>query len=497
MAKPTVLLFNPLSTSPGKQRLPMSILAVGSVIADDYQVEFIDGNLITDPAAHIIERAKATAAKLLGVTAMPGPQLRQAILVCKRLKAELPALNIVWGGYFATHHGAVCVESGIVDYVIEGQGEAPFRKLVDTLHYGGSLADVPSLVWMPNGKNGGVQVNPRAPLLPLDSFPLWRYDLLDMNAYRGRSYLGERVLSHHTSFGCPFACSFCAVVKLVNQRWLPESPERVETVTRLLVEKYGADALEFHDMDFFIQENRVAEIAERITPLGIHWWALGRIDKLSTYHDATWQKIKQSGCKMIFMGAETGSDEMLKRMNKGGKASTSKTLEIAEKMKHLGIVPEFSFVMGNPPEPLADIENTIAFIRKIKKINPTTELILYIYTPVPHDRSELLKVAQELGFRFPQTLEEWASDEWERFAHRRDPHVSYFKDNARRKVRDFEAVVNAYYPTTTDIRLQGAMRLLLKGLAGWRYKLGFYSLPYELKVLQRLVHYRRPETTGF
>jgi anaerobic magnesium-protoporphyrin IX monomethyl ester cyclase len=492
---PTILLFNPISTSPGKQRLPMSILAVGSTLVGDYRPEFIDGNLIAEPAQHIIERTKITGAKVLGVTAMPGPQLKQAIEVCKQVKTALPELIIIWGGYFATHHGAVCLESSIVDYVIEGQGEIAFRKLIDALHHGGDLAEVPSLVWK---AADGIRTNPRAPLVPLDELPLWPYDLLDDPlAYRGKSYLGERVMSHHTSFGCPFACNFCAVVKLVNQRWLPESPERVEKVVRLMVEKYGADAIEFHDMDFFIREDRAAEIAERLTPLGINWWALGRIDKLSTYSDATWEKIKKSGCKMIFMGAETGSDAMLKRMNKGGTSSTSKTLEMAAKLKRLGIVPEFSFVMGNPPDPMGDIDNTIQFIRQVKRINPAAELILYIYTPVPHDRSELLKVAQELGFEFPQTLEEWASEEWERFALRRDPNTSYFKDTARRKVRDFEIVINAYYPTVTDIRLEGGMRKFLKGLSGWRYQLGWYKWPYELKALQRLVHYRRPETTGF
>jgi len=491
----TVLLFNPISTSSGKQRLPMSILSIGSMIADEYAVEFIDGNLIDDPAAHIINRVQATGAKVLAVTAMPGPQLKQAIDVSRSVKAQAPEVVILWGGYFATHHGQVCLESGYVDFVIEGQGEIAFQQFVHVVHHGGSFADVPSLVW----KDGDTtRINQRALLTPLDDFPLWRYDLLDDPlVYRGKSYLGERVMSHHTSFGCPFACNFCAVVKLVNQRWLPESPERVETVIRILVEQYGADAIEFHDMDFFIQEDRVAEIADRITPLGINWWALGRIDKLSTYSDTTWEKIKRSGCKMIFMGAETGSDDMLKRMNKGGKSSVDKTLAIAEKMKHLGIVPEFSFVMGNPPDPVSDIDNTIQFIRKVKQINPATELILYIYTPVPHDRSELLKVAQDMGFAFPKTLDEWASDEWETFAHRRDPNVPYFEDQARRKVRNFEAVINAYYPTVTDMRLQGGMRRILRGLAGWRYKLEYYDYPYELKALQRLIRYRRPETTGF
>ena len=84
----TVLFYNPVSTSKGKQRLPLSLLAVSAVIANDYDVEFIDGNLIDDPATQIIERARATKAKLLAVTCMPGPQLKQAIPYSKKNKGK-------------------------------------------------------------------------------------------------------------------------------------------------------------------------------------------------------------------------------------------------------------------------------------------------------------------------------------------------------------------------------------------------------------------------
>ena len=56
----TVLFYNPISTSKGKQRLPLSLMAVAAVIQDDYDLEFIDGNLIDEPADYIIERPKAT-----------------------------------------------------------------------------------------------------------------------------------------------------------------------------------------------------------------------------------------------------------------------------------------------------------------------------------------------------------------------------------------------------------------------------------------------------
>jgi anaerobic magnesium-protoporphyrin IX monomethyl ester cyclase len=502
----TVLFYNPVSTSQHKQRLPLSLLAVAAVIADDYDVEFIDANLIRDAqgvsqpqdvAAQIIARAKATGAKLLACTVMPGPQLRQAVPVCKQVKAALPDVTILWGGYFGTQHHEVTLHSGYVDYIIQGQGEAPFRQFVDRLHRGGALTEVLSLAY---NDGGVVKVNERAPNLPLDNLPWYPYDRIDVAPYVGKSYLGTRVLSHNTSFGCPFACNFCAVVALSKRRWIAESADRVANIVTHLYERWQINGLEFHDMDFFVNEARTAQFAETVAARhgdSIRWWGLGRVDTLMSYSDATWKAMQRSGAKMFFMGAESGDDETLKRMNKGGRSSTELTLALVERMKHYNIVPELSFVLGNPPDPRADIESTIQFIRKIKKINPATELVLYIYTPVPQEGSILLDEATKLGFRFPQTLDEWASDEWSKFSMRRDPGTPWFKDSVRTRVRDFEAVINAYYPTVTDMRLRGHMRNALQALSGWRYKLGFYQFPYELKALQRLIQYRRPETTGF
>jgi radical SAM superfamily enzyme YgiQ (UPF0313 family) len=492
--KHTILLYNPISTSPGKQRLPMSLLAIASVIAEDYAFEIIDGNLIDDPAAHLIERARLTGAKLLGVSVMPGPQIKQAVRVCKQIKAALPDLMIVWGGYFPSNHAEVTVKSGYVDAVIVGQGEVAFRKLVDTLHGGGSLADVPSLVY---ADKGSVKINTRAPFVPLENVPWYPYEQVDMTPYIQSNYLGQRVIAHHSSWGCPFACNFCAVVPLAKRRWLAESAERVLKVVTHLQERYDIDGVEFHDMDFFVSEERAAAIADGLIGRGISWWGLGRVDTMMTYSDATLDKLARSGLRMLFMGAESGDDDTLKLMNKGGSSGTAQTLAIVERLKRFGIVPELSFVLGNPPDPDADADKTMRFIRKVKHINPATELILYLYTPTPQEGSLLLDEAVKLGFRFPETLEEWAGEDWAEKSLRRNPGTPWSKDPLRRKIRNFETVINAYYPTVTDMRLHGAMRQILQGLSGWRYKLEFYERPYELKALQRLIHYRRPETTGF
>src|SRR5262249_7852915 len=155
------------------------------------------------------------------------------------------------------------------------------------------------------------------------------YHRVDMEHYIHANYLGRRTVAHNSSFGCPFACSFCAVVAMSNRRWLAQSPARLAAVMRHLGGPYHLDPAQMHAMDFFINEARVAEFAQRIAGLGLHWWALGRVDTLMQYSDATWTRMARSGLKMLFSGAESPKDEALARMNKGGKASAGLTIELA------------------------------------------------------------------------------------------------------------------------------------------------------------------------
>jgi len=490
-----IVLFNPRSTTPGKQPLPLSLLALAAVLEGRYPWALVDGNLTDDPVADIaalLSGASPHGVTLLCVTVMPGPQLTEAVGVCRDMRARLPHVPIVWGGYFPTQHAETVLASTFVDFVVRSQGEQALMGLIEEI----SAVQVrtPGVSW--KQADGQIVHNPAGPMIALDELPDLPYARVDMRRYLQPTYLGRRTVAHNSSFGCPFACSFCAVVAMTNRRWLAQSPARIERVLRHLVETYRVDSVQMHDMDFFISEARVAEFAERIAPLGISWWALGRVDTLMQYSDATWEAMKRSGLKMLFSGAESASDATLAAMNKGGKASARLPLELARRMKSYGVVPEFSFVLGSPPDPIGDMDRTFDFIRAIKRVNPATEVILYTYTPVPMDGS-LYAEASRLGFAFPKTLEEWASDEWRQVMMRRGDGIPWIDGSIRRQVRNFERVLNAFYPTVTDRRLTALRRMVLKAASGWRYALKVYTAPIELQALQRFMRYQRPETTGF
>jgi anaerobic magnesium-protoporphyrin IX monomethyl ester cyclase len=353
---------------------------------------------------------------------------------------------------------------------------------------------LPGLAYRDPG-SGTIVANPPAPIPHPDGLPGFPYHRVDTRRYIRSTFLGRRTLPHHSSYGCPFFCNFCAVVNMVNGRWLAQSGEQTAHVVRSLVKAWDLDAVEFYDNNFFVHEARSADFAERILDLGIAWWGESRIDTLLRYRDSTWAVLRASGLKMVFMGAESGSDDTLRRMNKGGSASTETTLAIAEKTARYGIVPEFSFVLGNPPDPEGDVRQTLAFIRRVKRVNPQAEIILYTYTPVPL-AGELYDQAKAQGFQFPETLEDWISPSWQEFAQRRNTHVPWLKDPLRRQLKDFERVLNAYYPTTTNPDLGGAACWVLRLASGWRYRTGFYRHPLELRALQKVLPYQRAETSS-
>ena len=159
-------------------------------------------------------------------------------------------------------------------------------------------------------------------LYDMDALPELPYERLNafypLKKYLGKSYLGTRTIAYHSSFGCPFTCSFCAVVPIYEARWKGKSAAGIYKDIKYLKETHGGNAIEFHDNNFFVSEKRVVEFSELMMKENMVWWGEGRIDTVNKYTDASLALMRRAGCKMIFFGAETGNNEILKQMDKGG-----------------------------------------------------------------------------------------------------------------------------------------------------------------------------------
>jgi anaerobic magnesium-protoporphyrin IX monomethyl ester cyclase len=494
-----IILLNPKSTS-YTFRVPNTILTLGAFLEGKYDYYLLDENLDRKIEDTLTKLIKEKNIKYLGLTVMPALQLRRATAISKFIKSHFPGVIIIWGGYFPSLHPNTILQSGYVDYVFRGHAEISFIEFLDCMENKPGAKKLDEIKGISYKADGKILHNPQSEIFDPDLIPRLPYHRMPVEKYLGigKTILGERTMGYHSSVGCPFLCGFCAVAGVYKGRWMGRNAELVAGDLRFLKKNYNIGAVEFHDNNFFVSEKRCYEISEKIHDLKLGWWGEARPDTVMKFSDETLKAMNGSGCRMIFFGAESSSDETLQLMNKGGTQTPDTVLELAERMKRFNIIPELSFVLGNPTNNVdRDINNDIRFIKKIKKINPDAEIIIYTYSPVNFEDSEMSLAAKMKGFEYPKTLDEWVSPKWQNFDMRKHPLTPWLKPRHFKKIRNFEKTLNAYYPTKSDLKIKGWKRSLLRTMGGWRYLSSLYTAPYEIWLTMKLLRYRQPEVEGF
>src|SRR6201996_4204298 len=340
-----IILVNPRATKPKNRRFPLAILSIAAVLEGKEKYAIVDGNVDNHPERSIDRIMAESGAELLALTVMPGPQMAAAIPICRNFRAKYPKVPILWGGYFPSLYTDAALNASYVDFAVRGQGEDTIIELLCALRGDRKLSGIAGLSYK---DDFGLHVhNGERHLRSPNDFP-WPpfHSLPSPEKYILPTFLGRRTAVHHASIGCPFRCKFCGVVPVHDGRQKLEAPERTAAILSHLKRSYFIDAVQFYDNNFFLNESHAVAQAEALAPLRLSWWAEGRVDAVLRYSDSTMHAIRRAGAKMIFFGAESGSDRVLKQMDK--RITAAQTLELAARIRKFGIVPEFSFVFGNP-----------------------------------------------------------------------------------------------------------------------------------------------------
>jgi anaerobic magnesium-protoporphyrin IX monomethyl ester cyclase len=205
---------------------------------------------------------------------------------------------------------------------------------------------------------------------------------------------------------------------------------------------------------------------------------------------------------MAYIGAESPSDAMLKSIRKG--TTSDQTLAVAELCRRQGVIPEMSFMVAPPHDPEGETERTFEFIRQVKRVNPQSEVIVYIYTPLPatslpqssRSRKAAIALHDVNGepVHFPATPEEWTDEKWVAYACHAD--APWLTPRLRQRIHNFVTVLGCRYPTVQDVRVAPWSRLALQALASWRYRFRRYDRPWELAFSKKLIRLADPRSTG-
>ena len=388
---------------------PHSLLTVAAPLkVRGYRVTIIDARVNRFWKESLKEAIKRRPL-CLGISSMTGSQIGYSLKMMDYIRALDREIPIVWGGPHATIVPEETLSHASIKAVVVGEGEETFLELVEALSNKTQLSKIKGLAFKSPGQ---VVVNPPRPLLDMDTLLPTPWELIKIEDYIHRDFYLEdsrRVLDiGQTSRGCPYNCGFCCSATIRKRKWRPMSIEKAMEKIVGEVRRFKLDSIWIRDDNFFIDEDRLKKICQGIirADLKIHWYSSGtRVDNFLNLSGETIELLKKSGANVLKFGAESGSNRILKLMEKGIKVE--ETFKANLLAKRFGLIPAFSFMAGFPTETFEEIEMTIEAIKKIKMDNPRaiTESIC-IYTALPG--TPLYPLALTHGLKAPSTLDEWA-----------------------------------------------------------------------------------------
>ncbi|MBN1625852.1 MAG: radical SAM protein [Deltaproteobacteria bacterium] len=272
---------------------------------------------------------------------------------------EATGARIMVGGPHATYfHKKVLEDCPAIDIVVRHEFDTKIAEVVSSL---GDLKKVKGITFRVDEKivdNGDGEM-----CEDLDSVPFPDRDTIPWKWYLEAWYSRQPFMNMMTSRGCPYHCSFCLWPQsMYGHRQRFRSLDNVFSEIHHLIDQYGLREINIDDGTFTTKRDRVIDFCRRIKKgkLDLIWTCNGRVDNLD---DEMLMEMKRSGCKMIRLGVESGSQEVLDKIRKG---LTLKQIEEGFKLvKRSGIQALGGFMFGFPYDTRETVEQTIKFAKKL------------------------------------------------------------------------------------------------------------------------------------
>ncbi len=228
---------------------------------------------------------------------------------------------------------------------------------------------------------------PLSQIEDLDALPFPAWDLFPLNNYWNLHHShgpfeSSRYLPILTSRGCPYPCKFCVVPETNARRWRARSAGNVVDEIEAHAQKFGVTEFHVEDLDPTISDKRTREICREILRRNLKiTWKLASGTKVESIHDEeTIDLMAQAGCRYISISPETGSERLLRLMDKP--FDLRHAVRMVKRMNETGIRSQACFVLGFPGEMDEDRKLTWNLAHDLTKVG-VDEIALFIVTPVP------------------------------------------------------------------------------------------------------------------
>jgi len=429
-----VLLINPPQTFyPGSEQpagnLPIGLLYIAAVLKNvGYEVEILDAFIdatfeknnetitVGLPFAKIKEEISLRKPKIVGISGPFTCQIENSIKVSKIAKEVNPNIWTIIGGPHVTLVPKDFLEEvKNVDIAVIGEGEYAMLDVAQAFEGKKKLNDIKGIAYR---KNNSVVVNsPRSFIEDLDTLPFPAYDLVDMEQYLNPKKIGyrsfqNRAISMITSRGCPFNCCFCAVHLHMGKGFRAHSAEYVLNHIQYVVDKFKVKNIFFEDDNLTLDIKRFEEICDGIIERKIKiGWETPNGVRADCLNLELLKKMKQSGAKSIFVGVESGDQQILDNVICKS-LDLKRVVEFAKNAKQIGLKTGAFYIIGFPGETKNNMQRTVDFALELKR---KYDVGMHLFMATPSCGTKLYDECKEKGY-IQQDLT------WNAFAQARQPN---------------------------------------------------------------------------
>lgn len=357
---------------------PLGLCYIAGALRDSgHEVSMIDASALGMANDKAVEEALKWGAKYVGVTATTDT-IFLAAAIADMVKTRGKGVTILIGGPHVTAVPEKTFEMfPLFDAGVIGEGEDTARELIEALESGRDLSTVRGIVF-----RAGKSVKTTARREFINDLDLLPYPAWDLLADLGRTY-HPAVINYKrlpstslvTSRGCPGSCAFCDT-KVFGSRYRIHSAQNVLDTIKLLKDRYGIRDICFYDDVFTVFKKRLEDICAGLKDdqYAVSWSCQARVN---TVNYDMMKMMKDSGCWKISFGIESGSDDILKLMNKH---TVVKQAELAvREAKRAGLEVEGYFIIGF----FGETKETLRLTRDLIVSMPLDTALLSFFLPFP------------------------------------------------------------------------------------------------------------------
>ena len=413
-----VLLISANTEKINMPTLPLGLACVAAATQEaGHEVAMVDLMAGKDARTVLKEAIEGYRPEVIGISVrniddqnMENPRflldpVKEIVAGCRSLSEA----RIVLGGAGYSIFPESALSFSGADMGIQGEGEAVFPELIERMERGAALSGLPGF-YLPGQ---GLQCK-RMFVKNLDTLPLPETDLWSPSSEKEELWMPVQ-----TRRGCPLSCSYCCTEVIEGRVIRRHSPEAiVQWIARW--RRAGVHQFYFVDNTFNLPPSYAKEICRKLIDhgLNIRWWCILYPNKVDRELVGL---MANAGCEQVSMGFESGSDRILKNLNK--KFTLKEVRQISEMLSDHGLRRMGFLLLGSPGETRESVEESLVFADFLKldilkitsgvRIYPHTSLVTRaIDEGVISSHDDLLLprfyLAKGLEDWLPETLKKWA-----------------------------------------------------------------------------------------